>query len=67
MKIIDYTKIFKKYANKWIALTDDNDVICAAGSLEEVIKKAKIKGYDEPVTLRVPDTGIEFVFYVRPA
>jgi hypothetical protein len=59
--MIDITKILKKYHNKWIALTDDDKVICAGRTLDEVMRKAKSKGYNEPVTMRVPDPRLEFV------
>lgn len=60
-KVMDRTKIFMKYQNKWVALTDDDKVICAGETLDEVMKKAKIKGYNEPVTMKVPDPRFEFV------
>ncbi|MDD5347025.1 MAG: DUF5678 domain-containing protein [Candidatus Omnitrophica bacterium] len=64
MKIIDFTKVFKKYRNRWIALTDSDEVICDGKSLDEVMKKSKRKGYDEPVTMKVPDSKFEFVLHV---
>jgi len=64
--MIDITKIFKKYQNKWIALTDDDKVICAGRTLDEVMKKAKNKGYNEPVTMKVPDPRFEFVLNAQP-
>lgn len=64
--MIDITKIFKKYQNKWIALTDEDEVICAGRTLDEVMKKAKSKGYNEPVTMKVPDPRFEFVLDVQP-
>lgn len=61
MEAINLTKIFKKYKNKWIALTEDNDVISAGKTLDSVIEKAKRKGIDNPITMRVPDPKCEFV------
>lgn len=66
MKSIDITKIFSKYRNKWIALTDDEKVICAGKTLHEVIDKAVRKGYPEPVTMKVPDSRLEFVLNAYP-
>lgn len=60
------TKIFKKYQSKWIALTDEDEVICAGRTLDEVMKKAKVKGYNEPVTMKVPDPHFEFVLNAQP-
>ena len=61
MNFIDMTKIFSKYANKWVALTDDNKVIAAAATLSAVLKKARQKGYDNPITTRIPDSRFEYV------
>lgn len=63
--MIDITKILKKYQNKWIALTDDDKIICAGKTLDEVMKKAISKGYNEPVTMRVPDPRFEFVMHAH--
>ncbi len=62
----DVTKIFKKYQNKWIALTDNDRVICVGRTLDEIMQKAKKRGYSEPVTMKVPDSRFEFVMYVQP-
>lgn len=59
--MIDITKIFKKYSNKWIALTEEDKVICAGKTLDEIITKSKNKGYERPVTMKVPDFRVEFV------
>lgn len=63
--MLDITKILKKYHNKWIALTDDDKIICVGNTLDDVIKKAKTKGYDEPVTMKVPDPRLEFAMYAN--
>lgn len=63
--MIDITKILKEYKNKWVALTDDDKVICAGSTLDDVMNKAKSKGYNEPVTMKVPDPRLEFVMYVN--
>ena len=49
------SEIFQKYQNKWIALKDDDDFICAADSCDEVLGLAKSKGYDSPFVFLVPD------------
>ena len=61
MNFIDMTKIFSKYENKWIALTDDNKVIAVAATLSAVLKKANQKGYDNPLTAKIPDSKFEYV------
>ncbi len=63
--MIDITKILNQYRNKWVALTDDDKVICVGTTLNDVMNKAKRKGYNEPVTMKVPDPRIEFVLYAN--
>lgn len=61
MKAIDRTEIFTKYQNKWVALTDDDKVISSGPTLNEVLKTAKKKGFDNPVTAKIPDLRFELV------
>ena len=60
-KMIDRTNLFKRFQNKWVALTDDGKVISAALTLDAVLTKAKKKGFEEPVTMKIPDMRYEFV------
>ncbi len=60
-KAIDRTEIFKKYQNKWVALTWDDKVISSGSTLDEVLKEAKKKGFDNPVTAKIPDLKYEFI------
>ena len=60
-KVLDRTNIFKKYQNKWVAFTDDDRVISAGSTLDEVLKTAKKKGFDNPVTAKIPDLKFEFI------
>lgn len=64
--MIDITKIFRKYPNKWLALTDDDKVVCVGETLNEVVKKARSKGIEEPVTIKIPNPRFEFVLNVQP-
>ncbi len=61
MEAINLSKIFKKYKNKWIALTEDNDIISVGNTLDDVMVKAKRKGIENPITMRVPELNCEFV------
>ncbi|MCD6134318.1 MAG: hypothetical protein B6D55_04440 [Candidatus Omnitrophica bacterium 4484_70.2] len=61
MKLLDRTDLFQKYQNKWVALTDDDKVICSGSTLEAVLKKAKKKGFKNPVTAKIPDLRFEFI------
>ncbi|MFH1338854.1 MAG: DUF5678 domain-containing protein [Candidatus Omnitrophota bacterium] len=60
-KMIDRTDIFKKYQGQWIALTEDDKVISAAPTLDEVLEKAKKKGFENPVISRIPDLKYDYV------
>lgn len=61
MKTLDRTELFEKYQKKWVALTDDDKVICSGPTLEAVLKEAKKKGFEDPVTAKMPDLGFEFI------
>lgn len=53
MTAIDLSKILSKYKTGWIALTEDNKKIVADGkTLNEVLKKARKSGVDNPSLLK---------------
>lgn len=58
---LDRTKIFEKYRNKWVALTEDDKVISSGLTLDSVLVAAKKKGFDNPVTTKIPDFRYEFI------
>ncbi|OGX05836.1 MAG: hypothetical protein A2Z88_05715 [Omnitrophica WOR_2 bacterium GWA2_47_8] len=58
---IDMSKLFYEYANKWVALTDDKQVIASGDSLSEVLKIASKKGFPSPLTALLPDPNTEYV------
>lgn len=60
-KGLERAKIFKKYPNKWAAFTDDDRFISAGSTLDEVLKKARKRGFTNPVTTRIPDFRFEFI------
>ena len=60
-KILDRTKLFKKFQNRWVALTDNGKVISSGPTLDIVLTKARKKGFDAPVTIRIPDLKYELV------
>ena len=62
--MVDITKLFKKYENKWLALTDDDKVISSGKTLDEAVKKARSKGFNSPVTIKVPNSRLELVLHV---
>lgn len=60
-KVIDRTEVFNKYQNKWVAFTDDDKVISVGSTLEEVLAIAKKRGFNNPVTAKMPDLKFEFI------
>ncbi len=59
--ILDRTDIFRKYQNKWVALTDDNKVISAGSSFADTLKKAVKKGFDNPIVTKMPDLRYDYL------
>lgn len=60
-RALDRTNIFKKYQNKWIALTDDDKVISSGSTLDEALSKAIKKGFKNPVITKMPDLKYDYV------
>ena len=61
-KFLDWTHMFKKYGGLWVALKDDQKtVIVSAKSNKTVLLKAKQKGYNHPITMKIPDKLIGYV------
>lgn len=56
MKALDMTKVYKDYKGKWVALEgpNSNKVVAAGKTLNEVLKKAKQKGFDLPLVTQIP-------------
>ena len=58
MKAIDWTHIYgnRKYKGKWVAVEgpDSNKVVSYGKTLDEVLKKAKKKGFDLPLVTQIP-------------
>ena len=65
MEVVNLTKIFEKFKNKWVALSDNNTVIASGDSLEAVLKKANKKGFVSPITAKIPDSKYEFVLCLQ--
>lgn len=52
---IDWTKLYKKYKGKWLALKSDEKTVVASGrEAREVFQNAQEKGYTRPVLTYVP-------------
>lgn len=53
---IDWTKIYKKYKGRWLALEqDETTVIAAAVTAREALAGAKAKGYSNPILTKMPE------------
>jgi len=62
VKAIDWTKIYKNYRGKWVALKDDEQTIVASGeTLKEVMEKSKKKGLSHPVVTQIPQEILPIV------
>ena len=62
MPVQDLTELFKKHENKWVAIDSNYKVIAEANSLEDVLKIARQKGFDDLATAFIPDFKTEYVF-----
>lgn len=55
MTAIDWTKICKNYKGLWVGLKEDEETVVASGkTVKDVMKKAKLKGFLNPILFRVP-------------
>lgn len=63
MKPIDLTPVYKKYKGLWVGLKemDAKAVVAAGKTVQEVMDKAKKKGFLEPILFKVPTKNIPYV------
>lgn len=62
MAIIDLSKILSKYKKGWLALTADNRNLVATGkTLEEVLRRAKQKGVENPSVMKAAPVDRLFI------
>ena len=62
MAVVDFSKLIKKYKNKWIALTPDNKkLIASSDTLKQVLNLAEKRGITNPSVLKVPHIDSPFV------
>jgi len=55
MKNIDFTPIYKKYANKWVAIDDKTGKVAGAGTtLKLAYQRAQMRGIKDPVVTKIP-------------
>lgn len=53
MECIDRTELFQKYSERWVAMTDDDQVICSGDNPDKVLSEAKKKGFNEPLLTKI--------------
>lgn len=59
---LDWTRMFKKYGGLWVALKDDQKTVIVSGKTnEDVLLKAKQKGFERPITMKIPEKLIGYV------
>ena len=59
---IDWTQICKKYKGLWVGLKKDEKTVVASGkTVQEVMEKAKKKGYPMPILFRVPTKILPYI------
>lgn len=61
---IDKTAIFKKYENKWVALTDDDKVVGIGSTLDEALNEAHKKNCKNPVITKIPDLKYDYLLFI---
>ena len=63
MKALDMTKVYRDYKGKWVALEgpNSNKVVASGKTLEEVLTKAKRKGFNLPMVTQIPRKVVPIV------
>lgn len=66
MKAADWTKVYKNYKGKWVAVDPETSqtvpvVIACGKSLREALDKAAKKGYEHPLVDHIPKEILPFV------
>lgn len=63
MKALDMKKVYRDYRGMWVALekANSNKVVASAKTLDEVLNKAKKKGFELPWVMRIPKQVLPIV------
>ena len=62
MKVIAWSGVYKKYKGLWVALKDDEETVISSGkTLDETANKAKKKGFDNPIFMKVPKRNVYLI------
>lgn len=52
---VELSHVVKRYGGKWVGLKDDQRTVVAAGrTVGAVLKRARERGYDDPILYKVP-------------
>ncbi len=58
----DWSKIYKKYKGLWVALAKDEMTVLGSGvTVQEAVKKAKMRSAETPFLTRVPNSLSAYV------
>lgn len=57
----DRTNVFKKYQNKWVVFSENDEVICSGRTFKSVYEKAIKQGLKEPLVTRLPDLKYDYL------
>jgi len=61
----DWTNLYKKYKGLWVALAEDEVTVLGFGkTVQEALKKARIKSSKTPFLTRVPDNMNAYIGWV---
>lgn len=64
MVVRDFTKIYKGYKGKWVALSSDKKTVVSSGkTAKNAYKNAQEKGEKSPVMFKVPTSLRPYIGY----
>lgn len=59
---MNWEKIYKKYAGLWVAMKDDEKTVVGSGkTAKTALKKAIVKGFDNPILNYIPKKQFTFI------
>ena len=63
MSPVKLSDILRSFEGKWVALKEpgSNEVVASAKTLDDVLKKAKQKGFDLPLVTQIPKRVLPIV------
>jgi hypothetical protein len=62
MAAIDLTNVYKKYKGKWVALAKDEQTVLSSGKTASLAyRKAKAKGFEKPILMKIPRKIVPYI------